>query len=158
MGSIFLNKRLREIGGVRHLIKQIFTSSEAADLAGEICYLDFSDPRLAGVLAQIRDRFPISTEKPSYCRVEHKLDGHPWHTDKGARGHMAWCEYSASVLLTPPDVFTGGGLYFKDLPDVPVHHYLNLLVWDDAAENAHRVTRHGGDRRALIMFFGAGDD
>ena len=157
MGSIFSNERFERPGGVRHLIERIFTPSEAADLAGEICYLDFNDPRLAGVLGQIRDRFPISTEKPGYCRVEHKPDGHPWHTDKGAGGHMAWCEYSASVLLTPPDAFTGGGLYFKDLPDVPVHHYLDLWVWDDAAENGHRVMRHGGNRRSLIMFFGAVD-
>ena len=142
---------------MRHLIEGVFTPSEAADLAGEICYLEFSDPRLDGVLGHIGDLFPISLEKPSYYRVEHKPDGHPWHTDKGTKGHMMWCEYSASVLLTPPDTFTGGGLYFRDTPDLPLFPYCDLLVWDSAEDNTHKVARHKGDRRTLIMFLG-GDD
>ena len=129
------------------------TAKEASDLASEVGYLELTDPRLVGILANIASCWPISLEKPSYVRVEHKLEGHPWHTDKGTKGHMDWCQYSAGVLLTPITEFTGGGFYFRDTPDEPLFPYCDLITWDSAPENAHSVAKHRGDRRALIMFF-----
>lgn len=143
---------------MRQCIEGALSSDEASNLASEVGYLEFSDVRLGGILGLIGAAFPVSLEAPAYCRVEHKHSGHPWHTDKGANGHMGWCEYSATILLTPPSEFTGGGIYFRDTgPDVPIFHYLDLWVWDAAAENAHCVAAHKGNRRALIMFLGGID-
>lgn len=142
----------------RHRVEGVLTAAEAFDLASEVGYLEFSDPRLAGVVARIEGFWPVSVEAPSYVRVEQKLDGHPWHTDKGANGHMGWCLYSAGVLLTKPDVdFTGGGFYFQDDPDMPLHPYCDLITWDGSSDNAHSVAKHRGNRRSLIMFFGGVD-
>ena len=143
---------------MRHLVSGIISPIEAASLASEVRYLEFSDDRLAGILGSMSAVFPVSLEAPSYVRVEHKLEGHPWHTDRGARGHMDWCLYSAGVLLTKPETdFTGGGFYFKNDPDTPLFPYCDLITWDSAPENAHSVAKHRGDRRALIMFFGGVD-
>lgn len=143
---------------MRHFVQGIISPDEAADLASEVKYLEFTDPRLAGILDAVGARFPVSLEEPAYCRVEHKPGGHPWHVDTGTKGHMAWCRYTAGVLLTEPEVdFTGGGFYFHDAPDDPVFHYCDLVTYDDAPENRHCVASHKGNRRVLIMFFGGKD-
>ena len=95
---------------MRHSVDRILRPHEADDLAQEIGYLDFNDSRLQPILKAVSGFFPVSYEKPSYVRVEHKPEGHPWHTDQGNKGHMSWCKYSASVLLTRPVFdFSGGG-------------------------------------------------
>src|SRR5262245_19388346 len=66
---------------------------------------------------------------------EQRPAGHDWHCDncrpvgkeylpknfiekydeiKWEDNHMAWCAYSASMLITPPEEFTGGHLQFFD--------------------------------------------
>lgn len=140
----------------RHLLKGIITPDEAAELASEVRYLDYSDPRLASIVGAIRDVFPINTMEPAYCRVESKPEGHHWHWDKGVNGHMDWCSYSASILLTPPDTFTGGGFYWRQAPDAPIFHFCDALVFNADKENVHCVARSSGERRALLMFFGEG--
>jgi hypothetical protein len=142
----------------RRYVEGVLTASEASDLASEVGYLEFSDPRLAGVVAEIGACWAVSLEAPSYVRVEQRLEGHPWHTDRGAKGHMSWCSYSAGVLLTNPDTdFTGGGFYFQDDPDTPLFPYCDLITWDSASDNVHSVAKHRGNRRALIMFLGGVD-
>ena len=140
---------------MRHFVNNVITAAEAQSLASEVRYLDFKDARLKCILDIVSGFFPVSYEDPSYVRVEHKAIGHPWHTDQGNTGHMAWCRYSAEVLLTEPlGDFTGGGFYFRDAPDNPLFPYLNLITWDGAKDNVHCAASHKGNRRVLIMFFG----
>lgn len=120
-------------------------------------YRDFADPIFAGVISKVLGASPfVSLAAPSYMRVEQRPDGCPWHRDigtgKGGSGHMTWCVWSGTLLLTPPDSFEGGGLFFRDAPDVAVHHYCDLVLSDDAPENEHRVASNSGGRIALLMF------
>mgnify|MGYP002633874691 CR=1 FL=1 len=140
----------------REIIRDVLSPSEASLLSGHIGYGSFADPLIGRLSGLVTDRFPYLTlDAPSYCRVEDRREGYPWHVDVGNRGHMAWCRVSASCLLTPVEGFSGGGYYFRD--EGPIFHYLDLLVYDDDAGNEHRVAPHHGDRRVLLMCFGAGD-
>jgi hypothetical protein len=133
------------------------TVDEAADLAAMVEYKLFGHPVIHRLVEQVREVYPdISTGDPSYCRVERKSDGHPWHIDTGNKGHMAWCRVSARVLLTDPArAFTGGGFYFREDPDNPIFGYRELQFF--RADRAHSVASHKGDRRVLLMFFGESD-
>ena len=78
--------------------------------------------------------------------------------DTGTKGHMAWCRYSARVLLDAPDMFSGGGLYFRDEPDIAIFAYTDLVIYsNDDPLNEHVVARSRGDRRVLLMFMGGLD-
>jgi hypothetical protein len=139
---------------LRWRFEGVLSPEDAEDLASVPKYLDFSHETVGPLVDLVYGVADICTGAPSYCRVECRKEGHPWHIDTGTSGHMAWCSVSASVLLTPPDAFDGGGFYFADAPDAPIFHYLDLLIYDDAAENRHCVARNSGGRSVLLMFFG----
>ena len=138
---------------MRFTVEDVLTPDQAANLAKTVGYLDFSDPRISDILDHVRFHFPISIEGSAYCRVESRPEGHPWHADAGNKhgGTRGWCRYSASVLLSPINTFTGGGLCFREDPEIHILHYLDLLMWDGDEE--HCVIKSRGGRRSLIMFF-----
>ena len=96
----------------------------------------------------------ISGSKHRYPRlllVEARPRGHVWHTDIGTSNHMTWCKYSASILLTKPEEFSGG--YFKTKKNTyKKDHYLNMLLYSSDVE--HCVEPSEGNRKPLLMFFG----
>jgi hypothetical protein len=138
---------------LRHYFPKVLSPEEALALAADVGYRDFSDSLISPLVDLVRSVAGISLAPPSYCRIEARPAGHPWHEDTGTAGHMGWCRWSASALLTPSAMFTGGGFYFTDDPETAIHHYCDLVVYDDAPSNRHCVTRSRGDRRSLIMFF-----
>ena len=138
---------------MRWRFPSVLTAAEAKSLASVEEYKGFDAVAVAPVVGLIGSVADVTLAAPSYCRVEGRREGHPWHCDTGSQGLMAWCRVSASVLLTPPDEFTGGGFYFRDAPEEPVFHYRDCLVYDDAPENEHCIAANSGGRRALIMFF-----
>lgn len=138
---------------MREIVPNALSVRHAAELAALVGYINFAHPLVSGLVDRVLDITSVSTADPSYARIEARPEGHPWHVDTGSKGHMGWCCLSAGVLLTPPESFTGGGLYFRDDPDTAVYHYLDLVLYDDDPGNEHCVTRSRGDRRALIMFF-----
>ena len=137
-----------------NVVPNALTGDEAADLAATIQYKIFSHEVIERLVGYIQEIYPnVSTSDPSYCRVERKDIGHPWHIDTGNKGHMAWCRVSARVLLTDPARdFTGGGFYFREDPDNPIFGYRELQFF--RADRAHSVASHKGDRRVLLMFLG----
>ena len=139
---------------MRWCFEGVLSPGDAKNLASDPKYLDFGHEAVAPLVDLAFSVADISTGAPSYCRVERREEGHPWHIDTGTKGHMAGCSVSASLLLTPPDAFDGGGFYFADAPDTPIYHYLDLLIYDNAAENRHCVARNSGGRSVLLMFFG----
>jgi len=143
---------------LRDKIEGVLTPSQAKDLREYIGYRDFAEPLIAPLVSLLRERIPIITEPPAYCRVERRPEGHPWHHDTGPRGHMGWCRFTAGCVLTPQEMYTGGGFYFRDDPETASHHYCDLVFYDDAVENEHTVASHRGDRRVLLMFFRGPDD
>ena len=138
---------------MRKQFEGALSSGEAFELSRDIGYRTFEVPLIARLVDMVRTVAPISLDPPSYARVEARPEGHPWHTDIANKtgGRAGWNKFTAGILLTPPSLFTGGGLYFRDAPDVPIHHYCDLWVWD--CDKEHCATRHRGDRRVLIMFF-----
>ena len=88
----------------------------------------------------------------AYARIEDHAAGHDWHCDTGDSGHMPWCRWSGSVLLTPPDQFTGGVFQFRN-PTAAHLHYLAALIY--RSDQEHRVTPHVGVRKVLLIFLGA---
>lgn len=138
----------------RHCFEAAITTLEAHDLAFTVGYRDFTEPLIAGLVRKVLEVAPITLLEPAYARVEKRPEGHPWHTDAGNKhgGTRGWCAWSAGVLLTPPDQFSGGGLFFRDDSQTPIYHYRDLWVW--TGDETHCVTPHSGDRRVLIMFFG----
>jgi len=137
---------------VRKYIRNVITVKEANNLSDTVGYLDFTDVRLGGILDIIQQYVSVSLDIPSYVRVEENRRGHPWHVDRGNTGHMAWCDYSASVLLSNPDTFQGGGFYFFG-DEKPTFHYCDLLLYDSNASNKHCVKPNTGGRKVLLMFF-----
>jgi len=143
---------------MREFLPNVLTAKEAETLAGVLDYIDFNDVRISNIISSVRGLAPIDLCENSYARVEKRAEGHLWHNDTGTKGHMEWCKYSASVLLVPPNRFTGGGFYFRDQPSDPVFHFCDLLVYSSGPENVHSVARNSGERVALIMFFGGSKD
>tara|TARA_R110000751_G_scaffold264535_2_gene363612 strand:+ start:7288 stop:7722 length:435 start_codon:yes stop_codon:yes gene_type:complete len=143
---------------LRVVFPAVITESQASELAADVGYLEFSDPRVSGLVEIISEIAPVSLDAPAYCRVEQRPEGHAWHQDTGTKSHMGWCKYSAGLLLVPSDKFSGGGFYFRDNPDNPVFHYCDLLVWSGGSDNVHSVARNSGERVSLIMFFGGSED
>jgi|TARA_R110000744_G_scaffold161677_4_gene278257 hypothetical protein len=138
---------------MRKIIKNILTASEAESIQLSQ-QLNFDHPLVERIVSVMRNHAPAATITPmSYARVERKADGHDWHCDTGDTGHMMWCAFSASVLLTKD--FVGGYFEFKD--GARHRHYLDMLLF--SSDEQHRVLPHGGgDRLALLVFLGRKND
>ncbi len=130
------------------LIKNVIKPCCASSLAKHVGPHNFFDELIEPIVDQVRQYVRVGTQYPAYCVVEANPAGHDWHTDTGNSKHMLWCNYSASILLTPPDQFEGGTFHTRD---ESYTHYLDMLLYSSDVE--HRVDPHTGDRRALLMFF-----
>lgn len=144
------------------LFREHFTSvlgvGDVQRLAHDIGYCGFDDVIIRNIVELVEAVVPIDLSEPSYCRVSDSNTGTVWHDDHGTKKHMAWCDYSASMLLTPSSDFTGGGLYFDDAPDLAIHHFNELIVWsNDDVCNRHYVAKSRGSRIVLLMFFQGGE-
>lgn len=131
-----------------HQIPKVLSKTKAQTIGKLIAKREFTEPLIEPLVHRVSSIVDISLAHPAYAKVEHKHDGHPWHTDTGNQQHMSWCRWTATVLLT--DTFEGGELFFRNLKG-PVDNYLNLLIY--SSDEEHRVNPHEGDRHVLLMFF-----
>ena len=136
------------------MIPGVLTANEAQILSGHNGRVGFELPLVARVTSIITNLARAVITPESYARVECKSDGHDWHVDTGDSKHLPWCRWSASVLLTPPDTFSGGVFWFRN-PDQFVDNYLSALIY--SSDQEHRVTPHEGERKVLLIFLGAKD-
>ena len=130
------------------LVKNILTPEEADRLS--LGRMPLDHPLVRRVVACMAG----GIVDQSYARVENKADGHDWHYDTGDGDHMLWCRWSASVLLSPPDDFSGGNFEIAE-PRQSFKHYLDALIYPSSV--LHRVTPHTGTRRVLLVFLGDAD-
>ena len=112
-------------------------------------HVPWTDPIINNLCYDISEIAAINTADPAYARVETRKEGHPWHTDKGTQGHMQWCTFAASILLSHPDEFAGGR-YQTRTEYAPVEQGMMVLTSSDVE---HKVHKHSGDRTVLLMFF-----
>lgn len=132
----------------RFVVSNILTVDEAASLT--VGKLPLDHPLVERVISHMTDAAIVPQ---AYATVEDNLAGHPWHFDTGDTGHMPWCRWSASVLLSPFNSYTGGEFHFRDGP--AWHYYLDALIYSSDWE--HRVMPHRGERKVLLVFLGAKD-
>ena len=130
----------------------MLTALEAENLSAQIGKRSFSESLVSRITNLVLEKTDAVITDQSYCRVERNLAGHNWHYDTGDMNHMPWCEYSASVLLTPPDKFEGGLFQFRN-PPAEYKHYLDALIY--SSDQEHRVTPHSGERKVLLIFLGS---
>ena len=131
----------------RQFHRQVLTADEADGL--RCGSLPLSDPLVERVMGLMTSAAIVPE---AYARIEDNCGGHPWHFDTGDAGHMPWCRWSASVLLSPPESFEGGVFQFRD-PDQDAGGYLGALIF--SSDQEHRVTPHQGVRKVLLIFLGA---
>ena len=69
---------------------------------------------------------------------------------------MAWCNYSASILLAKPEGFKGGAFVFDNTrEEYKASHYLSAVIYSPGANNdqqLHKGEPYTGDRAALLCF------
>jgi hypothetical protein len=134
-----------------YVLENMLTEQEAAELGKEVRHRDFKETIINKCVEEIKKLVEINTNNPAYCLVESRPRGHVWHTDVGTSNHMTWCKYSASILLTKPEEFTGG--YFRTKKKKhKKEHYLNMFLYSSDVE--HCVEPSEGNRKTLLMFFG----
>ena len=136
-------------GGNRVILEDVISLDVVQSLTQRVGRLMWDDWRLEEPLSWVREFFPVVIGENAYAVVERKPPGHPWHRDTGSSDHMLWCRYSASVGLSPPDAYTGGGFHFRDMG--PLHHYRGMIAYTSDYE--HKVDSHKGERYVLLMFF-----
>ena len=128
---------------------------------------DFSNPLINKVankyMEVLNTKFEL--QHPSYWVVESKAIGHDWHYDgckevdgKLVDNHMCWCKYGSSILISNPEDFTGGELWFKegDYMEKVENHYLSGAIYPagkDMKPSLHLASGHQGKRKVLLMFF-----
>ena len=157
---------------MRHLVSKVFTKKQSQELQNKYLdevmqpiYKDFTDPLIKKLINVAQNRTKLKVKKDStnsYWVVESRPGGYPWHYDTGNNGQMPWCSLSVSTLLTNPEGFSGGQVYFKNEDGTESiykkEHYLSALVWssrEDEKTNLHRVQQskaNDNKRVALCMF------
>jgi len=145
----------------RWLISNIITVKEAEEFLSDYSGKQpFNHP----VIHRICEAFKrvvsatILPDSPGYWRVEERNQGHVEHVDTGRqrtkpKGHMEWCKYGASILLTPPTAFKGGRFsYTNNGVETlsPEKHYLSAAV--HTSDEFHRIEANTGGRVALLLF------
>ncbi len=135
---------------MRLLLEGVVTATEAQELSAHRGRVGFGLPLVSRIKNLVIANAPsAAVTDESYAVIEQKIDGHQWHYDTGDKGHMPWCKYSCSVLLT--NDFEGGLFQFDD-PFEEYKHYLSALIY--SSDQLHRVTPHRGVRKALLIFLG----
>ena len=139
---------------MRVFIPNVITPDEAEALTAlpkKKCY-NSEHPVVKKVRAVIDSKINTDWSPPAYSRVE-RGKKHKWHVDtggaKGSTGHMSWCSYGCSVLLT--DDKDAGFLEYRDGHKLlPEEHYCGLAIHSSDVE--HQVSQ-GGPSRITLLFF-----
>jgi len=149
---------------MRILVKDVMTSSEALEVlklddSGDglgtpmIKFSDNTPPIVQNVLEKVSDFVDFKLHEESYWRVQHTPErGIWWHKDTGSHGHMAWCTYGVSVLLTDEN---GGRMkYRKDGIEEVVEGRERLGMYIHSSEEEHMVEApDSGKTRSVLLFF-----
>tara|TARA_R100001129_G_scaffold139823_1_gene101032 strand:- start:86 stop:502 length:417 start_codon:yes stop_codon:yes gene_type:complete len=136
---------------MRALIKNSLSKEDAEELM--VCKPDtFSNPIIVKLLDKCKEYIgeDIKPTKPSYIRVDSTKAGHNWHMDTGTNGHMKWCRYGMSTLLSAP---TKGGTFKYKKPNAKYsqqEHYLNTVL--HTSDQWHMVEPSDSKRTVLLMF------
>jgi hypothetical protein len=136
---------------MRAFIENVLTEEEAEKLASsQLHKQDFDHPLIKKVLSRVEKIIgKRSYSFPSYLSIEKKESSHEWHTDTGSNGHMKWCNYGLSTLLTK----SSKGLFKYKNPSKEYSqedHYLNTIL--HSSDEWHKREKATKGRAVLLMF------
>ena len=136
---------------MRKIVKNVLNENEAAKLMSLPCTLikDFKNKVINRIIKKCINS-PVTLNSPSYYRVERTGGKHDWHVDTGSDGHMKWCKYGISVLLSKPGQ---GGVFKYKNPSQEFsqeEHYLNAIV--HTSDEVHKREKANKDRTVLLIF------
>ena len=144
---------------MRKLVKDVITAAEAEILLHDY-QQDFSKkishdmpPVVRKVLDNLAEHVDFQLHPESYWRVQNTPDsGIWWHKDTGSAGHMSWCTYGVSLLLT--DEFGGRMKYRNGRVEEIVHGREKLDMYIHSSEEEHMVEAPdpGKTRTVLLLF------
>tara|TARA_Y100001973_G_C5175160_1_gene321461 strand:- start:933 stop:1361 length:429 start_codon:yes stop_codon:yes gene_type:complete len=140
---------------MRVLIKNSLSKEDAEELMAnrsDVTSDRFSNPIVVKLLDKCKEYIgrDVNTNQPSYLRINSTTAGHNWHMDTGTNGHMTWCQYGMSTLLSPPKE---GGIFKYKEPDIEYsqkEHYLNTIL--HTSDQWHMVEPSEEKRTVLLMF------
>lgn len=137
---------------MRFLVPDVLSPADCLALSANVGYINWRDDSLIPITDILSSRLSSHCmDEPAYARVEQRREGHHWHSDdknKHWRNSTKTPGYTASVLLSKPDEFSGGAFRFED--GTEFKHYGDLLVF--SAKQRHMVQPHHGVRKILLMF------
>ena len=110
------------------------------------------NPIILKILDIIGEHFDFEISDNSYCRIEKRSQGHPWHCDTGSNNHMLWCKIGATMLISGDH--TGGELSYKK-EDGEVETIKNRQLYDlyfHTSDVEHKTEDSIGDRTVFLLF------
>ena len=136
-------------------LPNVITPDEAKILREDIHLKSVASSEIIKEVKRVINRtlFHINWRPPSIIRVERgRPNGHKWHVDTGgdygSKGHMQWCSWGCSLLLTDDE--DAGHLEYKDGTKLlPKEHFCGLAIHSSDIE--HKVSKNK-TRVALLLF------
>ena len=148
---------------MRELVKDVISLEEAKNLLEvtasadsfhtNVRFADDTPPIVQKVLDSVSKIVNFELHENSYWRVQPTPpNGIWWHVDTGNGGHMSWCSYGVSVLLT--DEFGGRMKYRKDRIEEVVEGREKLDMYIHSSDEEHMVEPPdlGKTRTVLLLF------
>ncbi len=149
---------------MRELVKDVISLEEADQLLkmgiqnreNQNTNIRFSEDTPAvvqKVLDEVSKIVNFKLHENSYWRVQKTPEnGIWWHKDTGSKGHMSWCSYGVSVLLT--DEFGGRMKYRKDHTEEVVEGREKLDMYIHSSDEEHMVeSPDTGKIRTVLLLF-----
>jgi len=144
---------------LRIRIPNVITHQEANHLVStarrdwNITFLESTPPVVNRVLDSLREHFEFELTDNSYWRLQDTPEaGVWWHKDVGSHGHMSWCKFGVSVLLT--EECGGRFKYRKDGIEETINdrETFDALVHSSDWEHMVEAPDPGATRTVLLFF------
>ena len=147
---------------MRTLVKDIISEEEAEQLLHvtglmwqdrSIKLSENTPPLVQKVLDKLSDIVDFKLHEESYWRIQNTPpSGIWWHKDTGSAGHMSWCTYGVSLLLTDEH---GGRMKYRNAGIEEVVHgrsKLDMYVHSSDEEHMIEAPDPGKTRTVLLLF------
>ena len=136
---------------MRKLVRNVLNKNEADKLIllNNRKRIDFNFPIVNRIIKDCINS-SVTFSSPSYYKTETTGGEHDWHVDTGSHGHMKWCKYGISVLLSKPGQ---GGIFKYKNPSqefTQEEHYLSAIV--HTSDEVHKREEANEDRTVLLIF------
>ena len=126
---------------------------ESSTLHANTKFSEDTPPIIQKVLDEVSKVVDFKLYEESYWRVQPTpINGIWWHIDTGNTGHMAWCSYGVSILLS--DEFGGRMKYRVNGIEEVVSGRERFDMYIHSSEEEHMIEapEQGKTRTVLLLF------